>query len=78
MIRPVCDGTGQRQLAAARTKSHASERPLQMIVAKFRPTQVAVEQRETDGQLRPDVLGLPLGRKGHTPAPTASPSQAHA
>ncbi len=48
-----------------------------MITAKLHPMQAAVGQRETKGQLRPDAMKLPLGRKRHTLAPTASPSQAH-
>jgi len=48
-----------------------------MITAKLRPIQAALGQQETKGQLRPDAVKLPLGRKGHTLAPTASPFQAH-
>ena len=48
-----------------------------MITAKLHPMQAAVGQRETKGRLRPDAVKLPLGRKGPTLAPTASPSQAH-
>ena len=55
----------------------SSGRPLKMITAKLRPMQAAVGQRETKGQLRPDAVKLPLGCKGHSLAPTASPFQAH-
>jgi len=48
-----------------------------MITAKLRPMQAALGQRETKGQLRPDAVKLPLGCKGHSLAPTASPFQAH-
>ncbi len=48
-----------------------------MITAKLRLIQAALGQRGTKGQLRPDKEKLPLGRKGRTLAPTASPSQAH-
>ncbi len=48
-----------------------------MITAKLRPIQAALGQQESKGQLRPDAVKLPLGRKGHTLAPTASPPQAY-
>ena len=48
-----------------------------MITDKLRPKHGALRQQETKGQLRPDEEKLPLERKGHVSAPTASPSQAH-
>ncbi len=48
-----------------------------MITAKLRPMQATLGQWETKGQLRPDAVKLPLGRKEHVLSPTASPSQAH-